>query len=61
MANIPVYQQLVDGQWVEVSEEDFMSAVYKHHNKATPIIRKMLAGELFLDGDTTYRLVIITN
>jgi hypothetical protein len=60
MANVPVYERLVDGTWVEVPEDEFIDIVYRHHSRITPIIKIMLAGNTWGDGNHHYRLTIIS-
>lgn len=46
----------VDGNWVEIPEQIFYDSLYRHANKLTPLISRMLKDEVITFGGTRYRI-----
>ncbi|MDX1707379.1 MAG: hypothetical protein R3274_02190 [Desulfobacterales bacterium] len=44
------------GEWIEVSELEFMNGLYRLYNRVTPAIKEMLNGKEVRTPDAFYRL-----
>ena len=44
------------GEWIEVSDLDFMDGLYKLHRRVTPVIKEMINGKEIRTPDAVYRL-----
>ena len=45
-----------NGEWIEVSELEFMDGLYKLYNRVTPAIKEMINGKELRTPDGSYRL-----
>jgi len=44
------------GNWVEVSDDTFMTQLYQYHRRLTPYVREMLEGAVLLRGNQSFRI-----
>jgi hypothetical protein len=58
MSTMPRYEVRYDenGEWMEVSDIDFMDGLYKLYRRVTPAIREMIHGKELRTPDAAYRL-----
>ena len=58
MSTMPRYEVRYDenGEWIEVSDLDFMDGLYKLYRRATPVIKEMISGKELRISDAVYRL-----
>jgi hypothetical protein len=45
-----------NGEWIEVSELEFMNGLYKLYKRVTPAIKEMINGKELCTPDAYYRL-----
>lgn len=45
-----------NGDWIEISEIEFMNGLYKLYNRVTPAIKEMINGKELRTPDGFYRL-----
>ncbi len=45
-----------NGEWIEISEIEFMDGLYKLYNRVTPAIKEMINGKEVRTPDAHYRL-----
>lgn len=58
MSPMPRYEVRYDenGEWIEISDVDFMDGLYKLYRRATPAIKEMINGKELQTPDAVYRL-----
>jgi hypothetical protein len=58
MSTMPRYEVRYDenGEWIEVSDLDFMDGLYKLYRRVTPAIKEMINGKELRTPDAVYRL-----
>ena len=58
MSTMPRYEVRYNetGEWMEVSDIDFMDGLYKLYRRVTPAIREMIHGKELRTPDAAYRL-----
>ena len=60
MIKMPRYEVRYDknGEWIEISEFDFMDGLYKFFRRVTPAIKEMTNGKELYTPDGVYRLAV---
>ena len=58
MSTMPRYEVRYNetGEWMEVSDLDFMDGLYKMYRRVTPAIKEMINGKELRTPDAVYRL-----
>lgn len=58
MSTMPRYEVRYDenGEWMEVSDIDFMDGLYKLYRRVSPAIKEMIHGKELRTPDAVYRL-----
>ena len=58
MKAMPRYEVRYDenGEWIEISELEFMNGLYKLHRRVAPAIKEMINGKELRTPDAFYRL-----
>ena len=58
MSTMPRYEVRYDenGEWIEISDLDFMDGLYKRYRRVTPAIKDMINGIELRTPDAVYRL-----
>ncbi len=58
MSIMPRYEVRYDenGEWIEISDLEFMNELYKLHRRVTPAIKEMINGKELRTQDAFYRL-----
>ena len=58
MSTMPRYEvrYTENGEWVEISDLDFMDGLYKSYRRVTPAIKEMIHGKELRTPDAVYRL-----
>ena len=55
---MPRYEVRYDqnGEWIEISDLEFMNGLYKLHRRVAPAIKEMIKGKELCTPDACYRL-----
>ena len=58
MSTIPRFEARYDenGEWIEISDLQFMDGLYKLYRRTTPAIKEMINGKELRTPDAVYRI-----
>ena len=58
MSTMPRYEVRYEanGEWIEISDLDFMDGLYKLYRRVTPVIKEMINGKELCTPHAAYRI-----